>query len=116
MTTQTNIIPLPATVEDWLSRYKLKTVKTLNDAIEVHLIALVEDPEFRQYIDAVYDEDSVTGKLAYDDFKAAELIQKRAMEEFDSEVASIKPVAVVRGMKIVLRRYGASREERREDV
>lgn len=106
--------PLPAAIEEW--HRKLKAERTLNDQIEdVHRM-LVEDEDYIAYLKPIYDEQAVEGSLAADNIMAAEMIRERAKKIDGSEVAKEKLATISKSLGVVLRRYGASRKERRQMV
>src|SRR6516165_3251082 len=95
---------LPDTVSDVLAHRKLKHRPTLN-----------EDDQFQSYLDAVYDEQAIEGSLAIDNAKAAELIRDKAKAS-GNRVSHEKLATIVKSFNVVLRRYGFSRKERRNQV
>lgn len=107
-------VPLPATALDFANAYKLKNTGTLNDQVEQVVRVLIDVPAFRTLIDAVYDEDSVEGKMYLDDAAAANMIRDYAKENNGPALLmQAKLVTLVRAMKVVLRRFSAGREDRR---
>lgn len=104
---------LPAHIEDW--QRKIKQERTLNDMIEdVHRV-LVEDPQYRSYLRASWDSQAVEGSLSCDNTMAAIMIRNKA-KDMGSDVASEKLATINQSLGVVLRRYGASRKERRNTV
>jgi hypothetical protein len=112
--------PLPATVEDLDKRLKASTTKTLNDYVhEIHRKLWADsNPQYRQLLDAVYDEDAVEGSLSIDNAKAAEMIRNYAKDAAHPEpyVASKKLATIVKALNIVLRRFQMTRKERAHRV
>jgi hypothetical protein len=87
---------------------------THNNLIEqVHLV-LVEDDSYLALLDAVYNSQAVEGSLADDDIMAAKMIRDKAYKLGNAEVARQKLASIVKALRVVLRRYGASRKQRRE--
>ena len=117
MTTRTATIlreapPLPDKIEDWTRH--LKAERTLNDLVEdIHRILVNESEEYRTYLRAVYDQHAVTGSLSFDNYKACEMIQKKAKQIGSDEVATELPGIINLALGVVLRRYHASRKQRR---
>src|SRR5262245_65643838 len=106
---------LPDTVSDVLARRKLKQRPTLNDEVESLMLSVWEDDQFQSYLDAVYDEQAVEGSLSIDNAKAAELIREKATA-IGNRVSQEKLATIVKSLNVVLRRYGFSRNERRNLV
>lgn len=106
--------PLPAKIEDWARH--LKAERTLNDLVEdVHRI-LVEEDRYRAFLRAVYDEHAVEGSLAADNIMAATMIREKADKLGQSELTTEKLATIAKALGVVLRRYHASRKERRQTV
>lgn len=104
--------PLPEKIEDW--ERHLEAERTLNDLVEdVHRVLVNEDPNYRAYLRAVHDSHAVTGSLSFDNCKACELIQKKAKATNNTEVAEEKLGVINMALGVVLRRYHASRKQRR---
>ena len=78
-------------------------------------ISVWEEDQFQTYLDAVYDEQAVEGSLAIDNVKAAELIREKATA-IGNRVSQEKLATIVKSLNVVLRRYGFSRNERRNLV
>jgi hypothetical protein len=106
---------LPDTVSGALSHRRLKQRPTLNDEIESLMLSAWEDEQFQSYLDAVYDEQAVEGSLSIDNAKAAELLRDKAIKT-GSRVGQEKLATIVKSLNVVLRRYGFSRNERRNLV
>lgn len=104
-------VPLPATRSE-LSRKSLRS-KTINDFVEDVFLELFEvDEEYMALIDGVSNADSVEGNTLDDDVRAAEII--RAKAPMGSPLKGKKTAAIRYAHGVVLRRYGISRKERRE--
>ena len=106
--------PLPIRLEEW--QRKLKVDRTLNDLVEDIHRMLVEKPEYVAYLNAIYDEQAIEGSLSADNVMAAMAIRNRAREIEGNEVAKEKLATISKALGVVLRRYGASRKERRYSV
>lgn len=106
---------LPPSLDGW-TRF-LKTKRTINDLVEDVHRALIEDaekgPDYLKYLHAVYNSQAVEGSMDADDLEAAGLIREKARSLDNNELANEKKQTIVNAMKVVLRRYHASREERR---
>jgi hypothetical protein len=104
--------PLPENIDDW--ERSIKAERTLNDMVEdLHRIIVNESPEYRAYLRAVADAHAVTGSLSFDNCKACELIQTKAKVIGYDEVAEEKLGVINIALGVVLRRYKASRKQRR---
>jgi hypothetical protein len=79
------------------------------------MLSAWEDEQFQSYLDAVYDEQAVEGSLSIDNAKAAELLRDKAIKT-GSRVGQEKLATIVKSLNVVLRRYGFSRNERRNLV
>jgi hypothetical protein len=107
---------LPEKIDDW--ERKVKFERSLNDQVEdIHRRLVDEGEEYRGYLYAVWDEQAVEGSLAADNFKAAEMIRAQAQNSPGyEEVGRQKLATLVKVLGVVLRRYGASRKDRRNMV
>jgi hypothetical protein len=107
--------PLPERIEDW--ERQIKAERTLNDLVEdIHRILVNEDPKYRSYLRATYDAHAVEGSLAADNVLAAMIIREKAKEIGSNEVATEKLAIINLSLGVVLRRYKASRKQRRNMV
>jgi hypothetical protein len=79
---------------------------TLNDHVEEIHMHLWSEPEYQNYLTAICDEYTVEGSLRADDFSAALLIRKFAIDAKISSVADAKLADIVRALHVVCRRYG----------
>jgi hypothetical protein len=106
---------LPAVIEDW-QRF-LKSQRNINDYVEDVHRDLVEDDQYRAYLYACWDEQAVEGSLSADNTMAAKMIRDKAVE-MDPEhmLAKEKLATISKSLGVVLRRYHASRKQRREMV
>lgn len=106
--------PLPANIDDWTRH--IKAERTLNDLVEdVHRI-LVEDEKYRALLRATYDAHAVEGSLAADNVLASMMIRNKAAENGITDIAHEKLAIINLALGVVLRRYHASRKERRNTV
>ena|SRR5215831_9908590 len=108
--------PLPETIDEW--NRQIKAERTLNDMVEeIHRMLVNGSAEYRAYLRAVYDQHAVTGSLSFDNCKACELIHAKAKElEAYNEVAEEKLAVINLALGVVLRRYKASRKQRRNTL
>jgi hypothetical protein len=107
--------PLPERIEDW--ERQIKAERTLNDLVEdIHRVLTNESPEYRGYLRAVYDAHAVEGSLAADNILASMMIREKAKELGSTEVAEEKLAIINLSLGVVLRRYKASRKQRRNMV
>jgi hypothetical protein len=106
---------LPATIDDW-QRF-LKTERTINDYVEDIHRQLVENPQYRSYLYACWDEQAVEGSLSADNTMAAKMIRDKAIELDVEHLLSREKLATIsKSLGVVLRRYHSSRKERRQLV
>jgi hypothetical protein len=109
--------PLPDNIADWTRH--IKAERTLNDLVEdIHRV-LVEDPKvgerYRELLRATYDAHAVEGSLSMDNAIVAQMIRQKATD-IGSEVAKEKLAIINLALGVVLRRYKASRKQRRMTV
>jgi hypothetical protein len=106
-------VPLPEP-HDWVR--KLKSSRTLNDLVEdIHNELMLTNAEYREYLEAVYDSEAITGSLTLDDGFAAKLIRDRA-RVLGSSVQSRNEHTISKALHVVMERYGLSRRQRRRTV
>lgn len=106
--------PLPADIDDWTRHVKAE--RTLNDLVEdIHRL-LVEDEQYRKLLRATYDAHAVEGSLSMDNALVAMMIRDKAKEIGSTEVAEEKLAIINLALGVVLRRYKASRKQRRNMV
>ena len=86
---------------------------TFNDRVEDIHRMLCEDNRYLSYLYAITNAEAVEGSLIADGMMAAQMIRDRAMRISDTEVATEKLATIIKALGVVLRRYGASRKERR---
>jgi len=87
-----------------------------NDLVDdIHCVLVIENDDYRRYLQAVWNKQAVEGSLATDDIMAATMIRNKA-KEMGSELANEELAAIVKALRVVLRRYGSSRKERRNMV
>jgi hypothetical protein len=107
--------PLPENIDDWVRQ--IKAERTINDLVEdIHRVLVNESPEYRAYLRAVHDAHAVTGSLSFDNCKACEMIQAKAVQIGSTDVAEEKLAVINLALGVVLRRYKASRKQRRNTV
>lgn len=106
---------LPEKMEDWVR--VIKAERTLNDLVEdIHRVLVPESADYRKYLRAVHDAHAVTGSLSFDNCKACEMIQAKAVELGIPDVAEEKLAVINLALGVVLRRYKASRKQRRNTL
>jgi hypothetical protein len=106
--------PLPASIDDWTR--VIKQERSLNDLVEDIHRTLVADPKYRAFLRACWDSQAAEGSLSADNFSAALMIREKAIELDIEEVAREKLATISHALGVVLRRYGASRKQRRNLV
>ena len=107
---------LPATISE-LTRVN-KAVPTLNDYVEeIHLRLYDKSSEYRDLLEAVYDEDTVEGSMAADNYFAAKMIRDRAINADPNHYLAHKKAATIsKALNVVAKRWGISRKTRRQTV
>ena len=99
-------INLPTTTADLDALRVLQEKPNLNDEVERYFRQfVVSSPDLRKLLKEVTDGDSVTGKMHFDDFKAAEFIYEKAKADNNLIISDVKPFTVLKALKVVLRRY-----------
>ena len=93
-----------------------KTTRTLNDHVEEIYLLLIPNQDFRNLIEAVWDEQAIEGSISADSIMAAQMIRERARKMNNTVVSKEKLATIAKAMGVVLRRYGFSRAERRNMV
>ena len=107
--------PLPANIEDWTRH--IKSERTLNDLVEdIHRMLVNESDKYRALLRATYDAHAVEGSLSMDNALVAMMIREKAVEIKSTEVAAEKLAVINMALGVVLRRYHASRKQRRNTV
>ena len=105
---------LPSNIDDWVRH--IKSERTLNDLVEdIHRVLVNESDEYRALLRATYDAHAVEGSLSADNVVACQMIRARA-KELGSEVETEKLAVINMALGVVLRRYRASRKQRRNMV
>ena len=108
--------PLPVSVQDLEAMRKVFHQPTLNDRIDALHVQLWQNEKYRQYLDAVYDEDAVEGSCATDNTFAAMMLREHAKTIGDTYVSGKKVHTIVKALGVVLRRLQISRAERAREV
>lgn len=107
--------PLPEKMDDWV-RY-IKAERSFNDIVEeVHRVLVPESPEYRALLRATYDAHAVEGSLAADNVLASMMIRDKAKALEIADVANEKLAIINMALGVVLRRYHASRKQRKNTV
>ena len=120
MSTEISVKPLPpqlpASVVDLMAKRRNRDFRTLNDEVEAIYLYLYDNPEFKAFLYAVYDEQAVEGSLAADNIECARMIRQTAKTRGNVEVSRQKLATIVKALNVVLRRYNESRKERRDMI
>jgi hypothetical protein len=90
------------------------TTKNLNDLVEQAHLALLADDKYAAFLSAVENKDAIEGSLEADDYVAAKMIREWAMLHGILELGREQLASILKALKVVLRRYGLSRKQRRE--
>jgi hypothetical protein len=106
---------LPVTSAEHLAHRKLKAKRTINDQIEDIHLTLIENEQYREFLEAVWDEQAVEGSVLDDRHCAAKMIRDRAMKA-NPFIAKQKLATIRKSLGVVLARYGFSRNERRNAI
>jgi hypothetical protein len=106
--------PLPSKIEDW--HRVIKGERTLNDLVEDIHRGLVSEPKYLALLRATYDAQAVEGSLSCDNTLAAMMIRDKAKAMEIDDVATEKLAVINMALGVVLRRYKASRKQRRNMV
>lgn len=106
-------IRLPATRTELLAQSEPIRPQTLYYGVsEIHL-ALYEDPDYQQYLNAYTRDQAVEGSIAADEFTAARIIRDYAVEHSMIMVQSATLVDIVRAHRRAMVDGHISRKERR---
>ena len=109
--------PLPAKVEDFIAKRKISSAKTINDTVEELHLSLYNDKDlgqiYRDFLNAVYDEEAIEGSQDADDLEAARMIRTLAKERNMPMISNKKLTTIVKALNVGLRRYTESRAQRR---
>jgi hypothetical protein len=108
--------PLPATREALIAQRKTLTTKVLNDYVDEVYLILWDDPEFRRFLEAVYNEEAIEGSTKADDLEAARMIREYAKANNIPMLPSKKLETIAKALNVVTRRYRTSRKERRSMI
>jgi hypothetical protein len=108
--------PLPETIADWVRA--IKAERNLNDQVEdLHRVLVGENEKYRKYLRATYDQHAVEGSLSADNVFASMLLRDKAKQvDPNGDVANEKIAVINLALGVVLRRYKASRKQRRQTV
>jgi hypothetical protein len=75
-----------------------------------------QDKKFRDYQEACFDIEAVTGKVEFDHFVAAQLLKAYATAEHpETIIPHLSLAAIVRHMNAIRRRYYISPKQRMEE-
>lgn len=108
--------PLPATTEAFLAHRKMREKRTVNDRVEDVHLRLINNETYRDLLFAIFDEQAIEASMEIDDVLAAKMIRDDAVRAGDYELGREKLATIVKSLRVVLRRYRFSRNERRAQV
>jgi hypothetical protein len=95
----------------------MRSIKTFNDLVDdLHRQLVNESAEYRALLRATSNAEAVEGSLLADDACAAQMIRDEAARLACADVATAKLAVIGRALGVVLRRYHASRKQRRRPV
>lgn len=107
--------PLPEDINDWVRA--IKAERTLNDLVEdIHRILVGESERYRGLLRATYDSHAVEGSLSMDNALVAMMIRDKAKQMNIVDIVDEKLAVINMALGVVLRRYKASRKQRRNTV
>ncbi|RPI36437.1 MAG: hypothetical protein EHM67_12690 [Hyphomicrobiaceae bacterium] len=91
--------------------------KHVNDQVEhVHLRLYNENEGYRKYFLALFREETVEGSIDTDETMAAIMLRDYASGCGVTDVAALKLADIRKATNVVMRRYRASRSQRRETI
>ena len=105
-------VPLPVSQEALIALRKSMRLRTLNDYVDDVHVYLWNDPNYRRALEAVSDGDCIEGSMSADNFVAATMIRRHAIETKNTNLSDRKLAMIVKALGVVLRRYGITRKER----
>ena len=111
-------VPVSRDASQWVR--KIKSAPTLNDLVEALHMELVDSEgelgeRYNEFLNATRDSQAVEGSLSYDDAMAAAMIRTLAKEK-NNPVANEKLAVIAQSLRVVLKRYGEGRKDRRYRV
>jgi hypothetical protein len=107
--------PLPDNIDNWTR--VIKSERSFNDLVEdVHRILVNESERYRALLRATYDAHAVEGSLSMDNALVAMMIREKAEKIGSKDVSNEKLAIINLALQVVLRRYHASRKQRRNTV
>jgi hypothetical protein len=119
----TNIThPAPRTIAALDAGLVIKPRLNLNDRVQELYRKLTEDPneetreKFLRLTDGVVDSQCLEGSCTADDYSVAVMIRQKAVEMDVPEVVGQNLTTLVHTLRVVMRRYGLGRKQRRFTV
>lgn len=100
------VVALPTSRGELYAGRLNKHATHINDLMDMHFGDFFEDEEVSRHLTAVYNEDTLTGKVEYDHLFAANRIIELARARQIIEIASLKPLQCMHALRVVLRRLG----------
>jgi hypothetical protein len=88
---------------------------SFNDQVEKIHLSLIDSDEYRALLAATSKAEAVHGSLDCDDAMRAQMIRDQAIKLGYVEVAQAKLGTIHKALNVVLRRYGMSRKQRKQD-
>jgi len=108
--------PLPSTVVELQAQRKVMRPPSLNDEVDRCHCELWDNRDYRALFAALWSSEAVEGHTTADDLRAADFIRRHAIENRIPIAASAKLWSLVLSLRVVCRRYGIGRPERRNLV
>lgn len=109
-------IALPGSVVELAKYRKSKARRSIIDECEQAYLALWETDEFRAFLAAYRNKDSVEGSMQADDFCAARMIREKAMEMELPLLSRANLADTTVALRRVLNRYNMGRQTRRAAI
>lgn len=108
----TAIAVMPRSKSELLARRLNQKANNFNDIVEQIYLDNAEDDILAHWLEAMDNDDSHTGKLAFDQNHAAE----RLIELSGNTLAGAKSAQVLKSLNVVLKRYGLTPQQRLEQL
>lgn len=104
---------LPANVTELLAQRVVKRTVTLLDEVEQAMTELFGEEQFKQYREALDNDNTVEGSVFADDICAAQMIRKKAEEMGLRQIAEADLTTISQKLRAAERRFNASRRQRK---
>lgn len=105
--------PIPQSRTELLAGKKT-VLPNLNTEVDIIHLILYDDPEYRKFFIAIYNQQAIEGHIKLDDGEAAGMIRDHAKEIGNDFVAQQTKNSIIKALHVVAKRYGIDRKSRRE--